>query len=98
MKIPKKLNILGKIIKVIDAPIKNCYRCFYPLQSEIVINTSIIKEHGLDVNQTLIHEMIHVTMNRCGLDQIIDPLVAEIICESIANTMIDNFKIGYKKL
>jgi Zn-dependent peptidase ImmA (M78 family) len=97
MKLPKKLNILGRTIKVIDAPIKGCYGVFYPLQSEIVINTPIIKDHGLDVNQTLIHEMIHVVMNRTGLDQIIDPQVSEIICETIANSMVDNFKIGYKK-
>lgn len=64
---------------------------YQPALKVISIDSDQPKE---DQMQTLLHEVVHVVINRIGIDQAkISEGVEEIICESVATALIENFKI-----
>lgn len=67
-------------------------RCSYePPTIEFAEDTS------LDVVHTILHEAIHATINRVGVDQTVPIEIIEVLCESIPNMLQDNFDINFKK-
>lgn len=51
---------------------------------------------GEDKWHTLIHEVTHAIIARVGLTQVIDPEVEEILAESVATAITENFILGLK--
>ena len=91
MKLPKSINILGQDLQVIEGPLDRMYGCYDYIQKCIFIDTEVHKKWNEDIQATFIHEMIHAVSKRVGLNQSIDRDIEEIICESIANSITDNF-------
>lgn len=87
-----KVDILGKKVTIKRTARKTMSKEFgYPVDGyfcpskyEIHIAKDMEKEK---FKQTLLHELIHVCMNRVGADQVISPELQEILCESIANSL-----------
>jgi Zn-dependent peptidase ImmA (M78 family) len=93
------LNIFGKKIRVLKK--KNLIRDFgargayYSKLKLIVIDDEQV---GTEHLQTLLHEMVHAVIDRCGIDQAgIGDGVEEIICESVATALIENFTLKPRK-
>lgn len=103
MKLPKTLNILGIKYTVIEEDI-NLQNQEYvlglciPYQNNIYINSNLIEEIGHRPEQTLIHEIIHAVLHRNGITQKLSEPIEEVICESIANCIVDNFELKNKKI
>ena len=93
MKLPKSINILGQDLEVIEGPLNHMYGCYDYIQKCIFIDTEVHKKWNEDIQATFIHEMIHAISKRVGLSQSIDRDIEEIICESIANCITDNFTL-----
>lgn len=53
-------------------------------------------QSGEDKWHTLIHEMTHAIVTRVGLTQNIDPYTEEILCESVATAITENFILGLR--
>lgn len=102
MKLPKTLNILGIKYTVIEEYI-NLQNQEYvlglciPYQNNIYINSNLIEEIGHRPEQTLIHEIIHAVLHRNGITQKLSEPIEEVICESIANCIVDNFELKVKR-
>ncbi len=91
MKIPKKINIFGKKIKVKVADLGPDYDgMFYPSMDLIVINKSTPKER---VPHVVVHEMLHAVITRCSLDQVISYPSEEVLVDMITKALLENFKI-----
>lgn len=97
MKLPKKIKILGREIKIKEVPTKelielsgvNASGLYDHLSLKIYIAKDLPEKEKMLV---LRHEFCHSVMFITGLSQVINGDVQEIICESFANAMSDLFK------
>lgn len=86
----KKLNILGKDHDLIYRKLKGAYGYCHKGDNKIEIDKSLM---GDDHDQTLLHEMFHAALFRIGLDRELNSVVEEILVETLAHVVIDNFII-----
>lgn len=93
MKKLKSLNILGKKTKVVYKnldPFAICGR-FIIADDLIEVNTKCNAETQAI---TIIHELCHATLFRSGIPNTnLNEEVEEIICDQIAKTIVENFKL-----
>lgn len=85
IKIPKRINVLGKIISIrFDDRLDNQGLAgFYePATSRIYLNPN-----APDIEQTYVHELIHCVCHRAGINQVISRHAEEIVAENIATVV-----------
>lgn len=88
------VSVLGKKIKIkyVDNPKVDSVDVdgfFCPNKMEIIINKQLSKEQ---LELTLNHEMLHAVLYRCGIHAVLDPMLEEIIVESVSQFLSDSFK------
>ena len=91
----KSVLIFGKDIKIIpgDLRVKGLDGYFDPQSLTIHIEKTL---KGDEKSHTLIHEMVHAVFHRVSINQTsLHPDVQEIICDSIATALTENFKISF---
>lgn len=90
------VNIFGLEVEVVTGDLSktNPAWCGYydPKSRKIYIHPSGKTE---DLH-TLLHEMMHCLLIRCGFMQVIDKQLAETLCENYATMMVENFKLTRK--
>lgn len=93
---PKSVMIYGKRVKIkyikglIDDDEINGDYC--QNKKEIRIDASL---RGPDLTSTLIHEIIHAIFDRIGVNQGVDSGVEEVICDSIAGFLTENWSFDF---
>ena len=90
---PDSLEIFGQTYSVeYKTPLKNnsCGLC-YPDKHLIEIDST---QKEKDKTHTLIHEFMHSVIFRTGVFQGVDEKIIEVICESTATAMLENFKVS----
>lgn len=101
LKIPKKINIFGRIHKV-----STCKNLFLPngimVRGYFESVNAIIKleedQTPQEMIQTLLHEMGHALINRISIDQSgMPPEVEEIIVDAYATMISEIFTLKFKK-
>ena len=93
MKIPKKINILGKTYKIVLVDGFN-YAGMCDTSGVIYLQNN---QHPEDMAYTLIHEIIHAWQFRIGLNQAVSRETLEIIAEGISIVICEMFEIKFKK-
>lgn len=94
MKKPKSFNVFGQEIKV--RYVKNLIEDdeingdYCQREKSIRIDSSLI---GQALLSTMIHETIHAIFDRIGINQGVDSGVEEIIADSVAICLIENYHI-----
>lgn len=93
MKLPKHILIFGQLVKVTKAKLDpHIDGLFWP-KGLIQINQEIKRDH---IPLVLTHELIHAVIARTSLHQVINGETEEIICDSIAKAITENFKLAPK--
>lgn len=89
----KPLNIFGKKVEIeYHSDLENDGEYLYDYHL-IKINKSLSKEQK---ELTLIHEIIHATFHRVGLRQATPNELEEVIAETIAHALYENFNLKRK--
>lgn len=95
MKIPKFISVLGKrySLSVVPLPFDTAGECD-KRRCEIRVSEFLEEE---EFKKTLLHEIIHATIHRVGLDQAVNLETEEMICENISTIFFELFKFSFKK-
>jgi Zn-dependent peptidase ImmA (M78 family) len=92
VKIPKKINVLGKTYKI--KIVENFqYAGLCDSEGIIYLNKS---QNESELVYTLIHEIIHAWQFRVGLNQAISRETLEVISEGISIVLCELFDIKFK--
>jgi hypothetical protein len=88
-----RLNILGRLIVVKEANsvFHNSNECHGIYDDDS--GTITISKRSNDKKLTLLHEVIHATFARNGMHQVLNDEVEEIICDTLARVLSENFTI-----
>jgi hypothetical protein len=96
-KLPKKFSVLvfGSKISVSLVPnlTANTGALGQYYKKAILIEACQDKEN---LEKTFLHEIIHALSDRIGLNQAISRELEEIVCESVANLIYENFDLQLK--
>jgi len=88
----KFFNVFGSKIKVnyidLDEETKDLMGWTTRSPIEIFVNKNMSAH---DIKLSILHECFHAVMFRVGLDQVIEESVQEILCESFADFVHNNF-------
>ncbi len=95
MKLPKKINVLGKNIAISTVDLgPDIMGEFHANTLEIKINSRLNKK---DILPTLYHEIGHAVLFVVGLDQDIPLIIQHVFIESFTNATIDTFNLTIKR-
>lgn len=92
------LKIFGHTIRILkkDSLIDSTGNAaiYIPDDKKILIDS---KQRGEDLDQTILHELVHCVFSRLGMEQVRIPAeVEELLAENIATCVVENFKIKLK--
>lgn len=93
MKLPKRVLIFGQLVKVEKAKLDHHIDGLYWPKGLIQISEQAKRDH---VPLVFIHELIHAVIARTSLHQVINGETEEIICDSIAKAITENFTLKAK--
>ncbi len=86
----KCIDIFGKTYKIEYKDLTGL-----PYQGQFKHHESIITVHnklkGYELQQTLMHELLHAVLDRLSLSDVIESRVEEILVDSIATFLCENF-------
>lgn len=96
MKLPRKLEIKGRMYSILEHEIDQNYYGFHDYDKKTIELKKGLKLE--DKKKTFFHELLHAIISESGLRQTslsID--VEEAIVENIANYLVDKFNFTFKK-
>jgi hypothetical protein len=90
--LPKQITILGKKIKVVIIEDVNQENSGEYLGDTITINLAH-QENNYDLWHSYLHEVLHATVRRIGVNNAISIELEEVIVDTIATMLLECFKI-----
>lgn len=106
MKLLRRLNVFGKVVPVFKvdgllrgeaAPDVGPCLGFYTYADDgprIAVESTL---QGEELQHTILHEMFHAVLDRVHVQQQLPPALVEVIVETLAVSVVDNFKLQNKK-
>lgn len=82
VKLPSKVEIMGKTIPIVHEELKGAYAMFWPGKMSISINTTCPDNI---IEDALLHELAHAVFEISGLTNILSLEQEEAICRALEN-------------
>lgn len=93
----RKFKVFGRLIPVfkIQGLIgEGAYGYFSEENWEIGIDADL---RGVELEGTCIHELFHAVLDRLHIQQQLSPAFAEVIVENLAQAVLENYGVRFKK-
>ena len=94
MKLPKKLNVFGQVVKVEYAKLDENIGGLSHSSGLIQINSKLLKKA---VRQVFLHEFFHSVITRLSIDQNMSIDTEEILVEGLSKCLLENFDVKVRK-
>jgi Zn-dependent peptidase ImmA (M78 family) len=90
----KKVNVFGQVYQVEQTLLKDNLAGLCDHQNKKICVDKNKSMNHTNFNQVLLHELIHAVFFRIGLSQAVDCQAEEIIADSIATAIVENFDLS----